>query len=145
MDTTHHSAGRTISKLPLRKKRAVKRSACLKESSTIDMFHFRFNLPHNFTLAFTASYIYRFDIRDLRDSSVGIATELQAGRSGDRIPVEGEVFAPVQTGPGAHPASCIMCIGSFPGLESGRGVKLTPHPLLVPRSKNRVELYLYSP
>jgi hypothetical protein len=22
---------------------------------------------------------------------------------------------------------------------------LTPHPLLVPRSKNRVELYLYSP
>jgi hypothetical protein len=24
-------------------------------------------------------------------------------------------------------------------------VTLTPHPLLVPRSKNRVELYLYSP
>jgi hypothetical protein len=30
--------------------------------------------------------------------------------------------------------------GSFPGVESGRGVTLTPHPLLVPRSKNRVEL-----
>jgi hypothetical protein len=30
-------------------------------------------------------------------------------------------------------------------VESGRGVTLTPHPLLVPRSKNRVELYLYSP
>jgi hypothetical protein len=38
-----------------------------------------------------------------------------------------------------------MGTGSFPGVESGRGVTLTPHPLLVPRSKNRVELYLYSP
>jgi hypothetical protein len=52
---------------------------------------------------------------------------------------------PVQTGPGAHPASCKMGIGSFPGVESGRGVTLTPHPLLVPRSENRVELYIYSP
>jgi hypothetical protein len=51
---------------------------------------------------------------------------------------------PVQTGPGAHPASCTMGNGSFPGVESGRGVTLTLHPLLVPRSKNRVELYLYS-
>jgi hypothetical protein len=33
-----------------------------------------------------------------------------------------------------------MCTGSFPGVESGRGVTLIPHPLLVPRSKNRVEL-----
>jgi len=44
-----------------------------------------------------------------------------------------------------HPASCTMGTVSFPGVESGRGVTLTPHPLLVPRSKNRVELYLYSP
>jgi hypothetical protein len=29
-----------------------------------------------------------------------------------------------------------MGTGSFPGVESGRGVTLTPHPLLVPRSKN---------
>jgi hypothetical protein len=28
-----------------------------------------------------------------------------------------------------------MGTGSFPGVESGRGVMLTPHPLLVPRSK----------
>jgi hypothetical protein len=33
----------------------------------------------------------------------------------------------------------------FPGVESGRGVMLIPHPVLVPRSKNRVELYIYSP
>ena len=33
---------------------------------------------------------------------------------------------------GAHPASCAMGTGSFPGVKSGQGVKLTPHPLLVP-------------
>jgi hypothetical protein len=30
--------------------------------------------------------------------------------------------APVQTGPGAHPASCTMGTGSFPGVNSGQGV-----------------------
>jgi hypothetical protein len=40
----------------------------------------------------------------------------------------------VQTGPGAHPASCTMGTGSFLGVKSGRGVTLTPHPLLVPWS-----------
>jgi hypothetical protein len=39
--------------------------------------------------------------------------------------------APVQTGPGAHPPFCTMGTGSFPGVKSGRGVKLTSHPLLV--------------
>jgi len=39
--------------------------------------------------------------------------------------------APVQTGPGAHPASCTVGTGSFPGVKSGRGVTLTPHPLLI--------------
>jgi hypothetical protein len=78
-------------------------------------------------------------------SSVGIATELRTGRSGDRIPVGATFFSPIQTGPGAHPASCTMGTGSFLGVKCGRGVMLTPHPLLVPRSKNRVELYLYSP
>ena len=43
--------------------------------------------------------------------------------------------APVQTDPGAHPASCTMGTGSFPGVKSGRGVTLTPHPLLVPWSR----------
>ena len=42
--------------------------------------------------------------------------------------------APVQTGPGAHPASCTMGTGSFPGVKSGRCVTLTPHPLPVPWS-----------
>jgi hypothetical protein len=69
---------------------------------------------------------------------------LRAGRSGDRIPTGARFSAPVQTGPGAHPASCTMSTGSFQGVESGRGVTLTPH-LLMPRSENRVGLYLYSP
>jgi hypothetical protein len=69
---------------------------------------------------------------------------LRAWRSGDRIPVEARFFAhvqfsaPLQTGRGAHPASCTMGTGSFPGVECGRGMTLTPHPFLVPRSKNRV-------
>ena len=41
----------------------------------------------------------------------------------------------VQTGPGAHPASCTIGTGSFPGVKSGRGVTLAPHPLLVPWSR----------
>jgi len=42
--------------------------------------------------------------------------------------------APVQTGHGAYPASCTMGTGFFPGVKSGRGVTLTPQPLLVPWS-----------
>jgi hypothetical protein len=38
-----------------------------------------------------------------------------------------------------------MSTGSFPGVESGRGVTLTSHTFLVPRSENSVELNLYSP
>jgi len=48
----------------------------------------------------------------------------------------GERFSvSVQTGPGAHPATCTMGTGSFPGVKSSRGVTLTPHPLLVPWSR----------
>jgi len=42
--------------------------------------------------------------------------------------------APVQTGPGTHPAPCTRGTRSFPGVKSGRGMMLTPHPLLVPWS-----------
>jgi len=51
--------------------------------------------------------------------------------------------APVQTGPGAHPASYTIGTGSFPGVKwPGRGVDHPP-----PSSaevKERTELYLYS-
>ena len=55
------------------------------------------------------------------------------GRSGIESRL-GRNFPSVQTGPGAHPASCKMDTGSFPGVKCGRGVLLTTHPLLVPRS-----------
>jgi hypothetical protein len=69
-------------------------------------------------------------------SSVGIATDY--GLDGPGIESRwGRFSAPIQTGPGAHPASCTMGTGSFPGIESGRGLTLTPHPLLVSRSEKQ--------
>jgi len=51
--------------------------------------------------------------------------------------------APTQTCPGAHPAFCTICTGSFPGVKQpGCGVD---HPPSRPKVKERVELYLYSP
>jgi len=58
----------------------------------------------------------------------------RAGRAGDRIPVGAIFFALVQTGPGAHPVSCTMGTGSFPGIKPpGRGVDHSAH--LAPRLK----------
>jgi hypothetical protein len=55
------------------------------------------------------------------------ATTYFAGRSGDRIPVLARFFAHVQTGRGAHPASCTLGTGSFPGVKRpGRGVDHPP-------------------
>ena len=74
-----------------------------------------------------------YNIRAWAGSSVGIATEIRVGRFG----IEswwGRNFPPVQTGPGAHPASCKMSTGSFPGVLCGRDVLLTTRPHLVPRS-----------
>ena len=74
--------------------------------------------------------------------------------------------APVHPGPGVHTASYAMGAGSLPGVKSGRGVMLTPHPLQVSWARKSraisllplwtvrpvqnlsactVELYLYSP
>ena len=64
--------------------------------------------------------------------SVGIATGYGLDGPGIETWWGARFTAPVQTGPGAHPASCTMGTGSFPGVKSGRGVTLTPHPLLVP-------------
>ena len=53
---------------------------------------------------------------------------LRAGWSGDRIPVGARFSAPVQTGPGAHLASCTMGTGSFAGVKRpGRGADHPPH------------------
>jgi hypothetical protein len=66
---------------------------------------------------------------------VGIATGYGLDGQGIESRLGGASFsAPVQTGPGAHPASCTMGTGSFPRVKSGRVMTLTPHPLLVPWS-----------
>jgi len=61
---------------------------------------------------------------------------LRAGRS----EIEsrwGRDFPLVQTGPVAHPASCKMGTGSFPGVKCGRVVLLITHSLLMPQSWKR--------
>ena len=67
-------------------------------------------------------------------SSVGIATGYGLEGPGIESLWGARFSAPVQTGSGAHPASCTKGTGSFPGVKNGRGVTLTPHPLLVPWS-----------
>jgi hypothetical protein len=84
--------------------------------------HFKRTLLHNVTF-------YR--VYTARDSSSGIATRYGLDESN---PGGGKFLAPVQTGPGVHPASYTMGTGSFPGVKRpGRGVDHPPH--LAPRLK----------
>ena len=67
-------------------------------------------------------------------SVVGIVTGYRLDSPGIKSQWGARFSAPVQTGPGDHPASCTMGTGSFPGVKSGWGVTLTPHLLPVPWS-----------
>ena len=67
-------------------------------------------------------------------SSVSIVTDYGLDGPGIESRWGARFSATVQTGPGAHPASCTMGTGSFPGVKSGRVVTLTTHHLLVPWS-----------
>ena len=78
------------------------------------------------------------------DSSVGIATELRAGRFADRIPEGARFSAPVKTGSGIHTASYKTGTGSFLGVKfPKRGVDHPPLPSSA-EVKERVELYICS-
>ena len=69
-----------------------------------------------------------------RDSSVGIATRYGLEGPGIESRLGARFSAPVQTGPGAHPASYAVGIASLPGVKRpGRGVDHPPH--LAPRLK----------
>ena len=50
-----------------------------------------------------------------QDSSVGIASRCRLDGPGIEFRWGARFSAPVQTGPGSHPASCTMGTGSFPG------------------------------
>ena len=79
-----------------------------------------------------------------RDGSVGIATRYGLDRPGIESRWEARFSAPVQTGPGAHPASCTIGTGSFPGVKRpGRRVDHPPPSKC--RGHERVGLYIYSP
>jgi hypothetical protein len=77
-----------------------------------------------------------------RDSSVDIVTGYGLDGPGIETPAGARFFPPVQTGPGAHPASYTVGTGSFQGVKwPGRCVDHPP-----PSSaevKERVQLYLY--
>jgi len=80
-------------------------------------------------------YIYTYTLTLGPGSVIGITTAYGLDGPGIKSRWGARFSAPVQTGPEAHPASCKMGTGSFPRLRCGRGVTLTPHPLLVSRSK----------
>jgi hypothetical protein len=74
-----------------------------------------------------------------QDSSVSIA--IRFGLDGPGI--ESRFSAPVQTGPGAHPASYTMGTGSFSGVKRP-GYGFDHPPTSSAEVKGKVELYLYS-
>ena len=94
--------------------------------------------PHIISIKLYYLYLTR------RDISVGKATLYGLDGPGIEIQWGARFSAPVQTGPGAHPASCTMGTGSFPRSKIGRGVTLSTHSLSC-RGHVRVEPYLYSP
>jgi len=67
---------------------------------------------------------------------------LRVGRTRDRIPVGAKFSAPVQTSPGAHPASCTMGTGSFQGVEAAGawGWPPTPSSAEGPRKSGAIPL-----
>jgi hypothetical protein len=73
--------------------------------------------------------VYKIGARKTQSGQLSRYSDwLRAGRSGDWIPVGARFSAPVQTGPGARPASCTMDYGSFPGgrKRPGRGADPSP-------------------
>ena len=79
-----------------------------------------------------------------RDSSVGIAIRCGLDGPGIESRWKRDFSHPVQTGPGAHPASYTTGTGSFTGVKRpGRGVHHSPP--CSAEVKVRVKLYLYSP
>jgi hypothetical protein len=78
------------------------------------------------------------------DSVVGIATGYGLNGPGIEFRWGAKFSAPVQTGPGAHPASCTMGTGSFPGVKERPRSDADPSPPSSAVGHERVELYLYS-
>ena len=79
-----------------------------------------------------------------RDSSVGIVTRYGLDGPGIESRWGRDFSVPIQTSPGAHPASITIGTRSLPGLKQpGRGVDHPPPSSA--KVEGRVELYMYSP
>ena len=78
-------------------------------------------------------------------SSIGIATGYGLDGPGIESRWEARFSAPVQTDPGAYPASCTMGTASFPGGKKRPGRDADPSPTSSAVGHERVELYLHSP
>ena len=76
------------------------------------------------TLYLCASWYTRYG----PGSSVGIVTGYGLDGPGIESRWGRDFSAPVQTGPGAQPASCTMVTESFPGVKSGPGRDADPSP-----------------
>ena len=99
----------------------------------------RFNI-----FAFRTNFCYITYFHGGRDSSVGIATRYGLDGPGIESQWGSRFSAPVQTGPGAHPAFYTMGIGSFPKAKRpGRGADHPPTSRT--EVKGRVELYICYP
>jgi hypothetical protein len=99
--------------------------------------------PHGVrTMYYNFLYVFVYFTHTNRSwgSSVSIVSDyrLEYRAMEVRFPAGAKDFSSnlcVQTGSGAHPASCPMgSRGPFPVVKRGRGVTLTTHPHLVPRS-----------
>jgi len=78
-------------------------------------------------------------------SSVGVATELRAELSGDRIPRGGEIFRTCPDRPWDLPSLLYNGYRVFPGGKERPGRDAEPSPPSSAVGHERVELYLYSP
>ena len=75
------------------------------------------------TLFSMLNVLYSYYVSTFRS----MCDSLQAGRSGDRIPVEGKIFPTSPERPWGPPAPCTMGTGSFPEVKRPlRGVNHPP-------------------
>jgi hypothetical protein len=75
-------------------------------------------------------------------SVVIIGTGYGLDRPGIEFRWGAKFFAPVETGSGAHLASCTVGTGYFLGVKSGRGVTVSSHRFLVLWTRNRRAIIL---
>ena len=92
--------------------------------------HTTFRTWHKFEIK-NITFTFTFICKRGPGSSVGIATGYGLDGPGIKSRWRVRFSAPVQNGPGAHPASCTMGTESFLGVKSSWGMTLTPHPLLL--------------